>query len=69
MANITIQNLEVESTALNQVSSGEMEKVVGGCAAGRTLNGGMGRNLVQPQQLPISFDLSLLFNCTLIGIG
>ena len=30
MANITIQNLEVESTALNQVSSGEMEKVVGG---------------------------------------
>jgi hypothetical protein len=30
MANITIQNLEVESTALNQVSPGEMEKVVGG---------------------------------------
>ena len=30
MANITIQNLEVESTALNQVSPGEMEKVIGG---------------------------------------
>ena len=30
MANITIQNLEVESTALNQVSPSEMEKVVGG---------------------------------------
>ncbi|MDH6098830.1 hypothetical protein NWP21_08245 [Anabaenopsis sp. FSS-46] len=30
MVNITIQNLEVESTALNQVSPGEMEKVVGG---------------------------------------
>jgi hypothetical protein len=30
MANITIQNLEVESTALNQLSPGEMEKVVGG---------------------------------------
>ena len=30
MANITIQNLEVESAALNQVSSGEIEKVVGG---------------------------------------
>ena len=30
MANITIQSLEVESTALNQVSPGEMEKVVGG---------------------------------------
>jgi hypothetical protein len=30
MANITIQNLEVESNALNQVSPGEMEKVVGG---------------------------------------
>ena len=30
MVNITIQNLEVESAALNQVSPGEMEKVVGG---------------------------------------
>jgi hypothetical protein len=30
MANITIQSLEVESTALNQLSPGEMEKVVGG---------------------------------------
>ena len=30
MVNITIQNLEVESTALNQVSAGEMEKVIGG---------------------------------------
>ena len=30
MANITIQSLEVESTALNQVSPGEMEKVIGG---------------------------------------
>jgi hypothetical protein len=30
MVNITIQNLEVESTALNQVSPCEMEKVVGG---------------------------------------
>ena len=30
MANITIQKLEVESTALNQLSTGEMEKVIGG---------------------------------------
>ena len=33
MVNITIQNLEVESTALNQVSSGDMEKVIGGFVA------------------------------------
>lgn len=32
MVNIKIQNLEVESTALNQVSPGEMEKVLGGVA-------------------------------------
>jgi hypothetical protein len=41
MANITIQNLEVESTALNQVSPGEMEKVIGGqvgIAAGSNFN-------------------------------
>jgi hypothetical protein len=37
MVNITIQNLEVESTALNQVSSGEMEKVIGGFMSERTL--------------------------------
>jgi hypothetical protein len=33
MVNITIQNLEVESTALNQLSPGEIKKVVGGCAS------------------------------------
>jgi hypothetical protein len=32
MVNITIQNLEVESTALNQLSPSEIKKVVGGCA-------------------------------------
>ncbi|QOV23239.1 hypothetical protein [Anabaenopsis elenkinii] len=30
MANITIKNLEVESTQLQQLSPGEMEKIMGG---------------------------------------
>ena len=30
MANITIKNLEIESTQLQQLSSREMEKVMGG---------------------------------------
>jgi hypothetical protein len=68
MANITIQNLEVESAALNQVSTGEIEKVVGGCS-GRSLKQGMGRNFVQPQQLPdIQFQLGLIFTCRLTDV-